>query len=74
MIVSLVQALLFPVFQFSIIDVCFSKYFTQIRTNLCHLSHPVVDPDGDLAGGLPVVHLGEVERGMVLELPLRNKY
>ena len=73
MIVSLVQRLLFPVFQFSIIDVCF-KYFTQIRTNLCHLSHPVVDPDGDLAGGFPVVHLGEAERGMVLGLPLRRNY
>ena len=38
--------------------------------NLCHLSHPVVDPDGDLGGGLPVVHLGEAQRGMVLGLRL----
>ena len=36
------------------------------RNNLSCVSDPVVDPDGDLGGGLPVVHLGDVQHGVVL--------
>ena len=43
------------------------------RNNLSCVSDPVVDPDGDLGGSLPVVHLGDVQRGVVLT-PVLYKY
>ena len=51
-------------------------YFTlrlKQAANLCCLPHPVADHDADLGGGLQVVHLVEVERGVVLALRLKEK-